>query len=147
MTIQDITEERTIRNREGYNEVVKKIMNCLRIEETEASKIYTDSICLSGIAPYDFYDVNQRNLKTIRFYAPKACKAMIYIAFISENYDDGSEDSEISYETDDIWTIKTPYVYQQVLIGQVTKKVLESYLTLKSSGEYIPIFINTLILA
>lgn len=124
----------------GYQETIDRIMRCLRVSETIASKKYTKHIYLSGIAPEDFYDPNQRNLVSIRFNAPSDCKASLYFAFTSEDY---IEDDDI--DDPNIWTVKTPFNYTDVITGRLPYERVDEWLQEMGGGEYIPIFINTLI--
>lgn len=136
-----IKEERTIRSRVGYKDVVLRIMKCLRVNETIASRKYTDHIYLSGIAPYDFFDPNNRNLVSIRYEAPTDCKAHLYFAFTSEDYDIGLDDEATEK---DIWTVKTPFTYTDVITGRLSLDRITVWLD-KMADDYQPIFVNTLI--
>ena len=156
-------DEDKIRTPHAYINVVGFIKKCVRCTEQKAEDIYLGRIIESGISDYNFYDPNQMNLSAIRFDHPKTCKGKLYIAFTSEDYDDMVDDTtDISYEMDEetgeliekitqkepskepasnIWTVKTPFIYQQVLTGQVTKRVLEAYL-IEMANDYEPIYIN-----
>jgi hypothetical protein len=136
------TEERKIRNRVGYDTVTRFIQKCKRCDQTKASEIYTNHIYLSGIAPYDFYDPNNRSMATIRYNVPReGCKAPLYIAFTSDDYDFMDEE-----DIPDIWTVLSPYTYNQILNGKITVDKLQDYLFELADGEYIPIFLNTVVL-
>ena len=168
-------DEEKIRTPHAYINVVKFIKKCVRCTEQKAEDIYLSKIIESGISDYNFYDPNQRNLAAIRFDHPKRCKDMLYIAFTSEDYDDLDEDGPaITYEMNEetgelieiltppepkdekqpsgnIWTCKSPYIYQQVLTGQVTRRVLEAYLhqvanikhkDKRATKDYTPVYVN-----
>ena len=132
-------EEKIIRVREGYLNVIRFIMMCRHCAETEASKLYTDRIYTSGIAPHDFILSNNKSMMSIRFETPQECVSQIYFAFTSEDY------VQYEDEQEDIWTVKTPYTYMDVLAGRVDLPEIERYLTEMANGKYVPIFLNTVV--
>lgn len=152
--------EADVRSEWSYYEIPKFIGKCLRLSLVKAQDRYLTHILESNIAPFDFFDENQRNLVSIRF-GYQDCKSPLYFAFTSEDYDwmeDHTETYKINPITGinelivtepedhiDLWTVKTPYNYTDVITGRLPLERIQVWLNNMADGEYEPIFVNTLI--
>jgi hypothetical protein len=139
-------------SRWGEWNVSHVIAKCLHCSLGDARDIYRDYIL--PISPFDFYDPNARNMVALRIATPSSCDSKIYIAFTSVGYDemyeiedDGGETLESKMGTkplkDNVWTVKTPFTYSNVLKGKVTMEVITNYLNSLENMDYEWIFVNT----
>jgi len=134
--------ENTIRSNWAYYSVPKFIARCLHCNISKAEDVYLTHIIESGISPFDFYDANQRCLAAVRYEHPELCDDDVYIAFTSEDY---NEMFELEEDNEEIWTVKTHWVYNDILKGKVTLPAINTFLTEMACGEYTTIFLNTVV--
>jgi len=134
--------ESKIRSDWAYFSVPLFIAKCLHCNLSKAEDVYLTHIIESGISPFDFFNPNEVNLAAIRFSVPKACGDHIYIAFTSDDYNDMFE---LDDDNEDIWTVKTFWTYNDVLKGKVTLDAVTTFLTEMACGDYVPVFLNTLV--
>lgn len=133
----------------GEWDVSHVIAKCMHRSIGEARDIYFDYVL--PISPFNFYDPNNGNMVAIRIAKPP-CKSQIYIAFTSVGYDEIYEiynegdpiENEIGTKAskDNVWMVKTPFTYLDVLKGKISMEVITNYLNSLNMG-YEWIFINT----
>lgn len=131
--------ETSIRQASATKSVTQKIIDCLKVDQKEANRIYRNRILPSCSGTRN---TNASGLTSISQLA-LACNSHLYIAFTTEDY---AEVMGIDPEdTDNIWMIETSFEWQEFVSGEITKEDLEFELIMNADGEYVPIMVDIMV--